>query len=87
MALGEIPASAVSVEVVYGNLDSHGGLTGAKTMEMERAEALGGGRFRYRQSIRCQDTGRFGFTARAVPKGAEWRGLMPGYITWATWDD
>ena len=87
VALGEIPASAVSVEVVYGSLDSHGGLTGAKTMEMERAEALGGGRFRYRQSIRCQDTGRFGFTARAVPKGAEWRGLMPGYITWATWED
>ena len=87
VCLGEIPPEAVSVEVVYGTLDSHGGMGDAKTQEMRLAENLGNGRYRYAQFICCEDTGRFGFTARAVPKGAEWRGLMPGYVTWATWEE
>lgn len=87
VSLGEIPPEAVVVQVVSGALDTHGGVRGAATVEMERAEDLGDGRWRYRAAIRCTATGRFGFTARAVPRGAEWRGLMPGYITWATWDE
>ena len=87
VSLGEIPPEAVSVEVVYGVLNSHGGMRSPKTLAMEKIADLGGGRYRYGSLLECSDTGRFGFTARAVPRGAEWRGLMPGYVTWATWDD
>lgn len=87
VSLGEIPEEAVRVEIVYGNLDSHGGIRESKTVDMERGVELGRGRYRYRQVLKCLDTGRFGYTVRVIPRGAEWRGLIPGYITWAQWED
>ncbi len=87
VSLGEIPVDAVCVQIVYGVLDSHGGMRRVRTVEMDKEADLGGGRYRYRQAFPCAETGRFGLTARAVPRGAEWRGLMPGFVAWADWEE
>ncbi len=85
--LGEIAPEDVRVEVYCGDLDAHGQMLLSHTLEMEPVETLADGATVYRQTVPCSRIGRFGFTARVLPRGDEWRGLMPGYIAWADWSD
>jgi starch phosphorylase len=85
--LGDIQPQDVRVEVYYGDLDAFGNIVQSHTLEMELKENVADGHHVYRQTVQCGQTGRFGFTARVLPRGEEWRGLMPGYIAWADWRD
>ncbi len=86
-SLGEIAPDDVEIEVFYGQLASSGDLVHTKALPMAHADDLGHGVHRYRVTLVCPEIGRHGFTARAVPRGAEWRGLMPGFIVWANWEE
>jgi starch phosphorylase len=50
---------------------------------MRVIEDLGGGRYTYGCTIRSDSSGRFGFTARVLPRGDDLIRFMPGLITWA----
>ena len=50
---------------------------------MKVAEALDDGFYRYGCEIRCDSAGRYGFTARIVPRGDDLLRFIPGLITWA----
>jgi len=81
--LGWIEPANASVEVYYGALDASGNITASQALSMDKVEDRKDGTYLYRQTVPCAATGRFGFTVRARPSGPEWRGLMPGLITWA----
>lgn len=85
--LGDIAPKDVKVEVYYGDLDVFGKIVQSHTLEMELTETLADGEHVFRQTVHCTQTGRFGFTARVLPRGEEWRGLMPGYTAWADWKE
>jgi starch phosphorylase len=50
---------------------------------MGLVEDVGHGDHLYRHEIVCSASGRYGFTTRVTPHGADWKPLMPGFITWA----
>jgi starch phosphorylase len=50
---------------------------------MEIAEDRGGGNFLYACTVTCEDSGRYGFTARVGPRADDWIRYTPGLLTWA----
>ena len=83
VVLGELSPKEVSVQVYFGPVDPQNRITESHVQEMGLVEDLGEGRYLYSQTIKCKSTGRYGFTTRVVADGANWHGLMPGFITWA----
>ncbi len=83
VSLGTLRPEEVDVEVYYGPVDPQNHIVKSHASRMELVEDLGEGVYVYSQRIPCERTGRYGFTARVVPDGTCWRGLMPGFITWA----
>jgi len=81
--LGQLSPNEVDVEVYYGPVDSQNRITESHVEKMSIVEDNGGGNYVYRREITCPSTGRFGFTTRAVPRGNEWKAVMPGFIAWA----
>lgn len=81
--LGELRPEEVDVQVYYGPVDPQNEILESHVANMEIVEERGSGVYLYRQAISCTTTGRFGFTARVVADGEDWRGVMPGFITWA----
>ena len=81
--LGELTPDEVEVEVYFGIADSHNEIVESEVKEMTMAEEQGNGRYVYRQELPCSRPGRYGLTARVVPKGSDWSSTMPGYTTWA----
>ncbi|MBL7076536.1 MAG: alpha-glucan family phosphorylase [Kiritimatiellae bacterium] len=81
--LGELTPDEVDVQVYYGLADSQNEIVESELKRMEMAEDQGEGRYVYRQELPCQRPGRYGLTARAVPRGRDWSSTMPGYTTWA----
>lgn len=81
--LGSINPEEVAIELYYGPITPKNEVSKSHSITMEHSEPLGDGKHLYKQEISCIDTGRFGYTTRAVPKERSWRDIMPGLITWA----
>jgi len=50
---------------------------------MTKRQNLGKGKYLYDCIINCNDSGRYGFTARVTPRGDDMIKYVPGLITWA----
>ena len=81
--LGDLRPEEVDVEVYFGTVNSQNQIAESHVEQMTLAEDHGKGDFTYKQCITCRSTGRYGFTTRVTPHGNEWKGIMPGFITWA----
>jgi len=85
VALGELTAGDVSVQLLHGVIGANDEITEPAVVAMEavgREDA--GGRRRYRGSFVCERAGRYGFTVRVVPHHPDL--LTPvemGLIAWA----
>jgi starch phosphorylase len=81
--LGELSPDEVEIELFYGHVRSVDGLVNSKSRPMSVQDSIGNGEYIYACSITCDAAGRYGFTARATPKGDEWIKHMPDLLTWA----
>ncbi|WP_435547778.1 alpha-glucan family phosphorylase [Desulfobacterium sp. N47] len=81
--LGEIIPEEVDVQVYYGRIHSVDSVTDGKSEGMIVEENLGNGCYIYSCAITCSDTGRFGLTARVIPKGDDWIKNTQDFLTWA----
>ena len=81
--LGDLTPNEVDVQAYFGPLDSNNVITESHVQPMERREDKGNGAYVYACNVVCRSPGRYGFTARAIPRGDEWKTAIPGYMTWA----
>ena len=81
--LGVLQPDEVEVELYFGALKSVDTLTRSLTQKMEVMESMGDGHYRYGCDVQCQHAGRYGLTARVIPKGDDRIKFAPGLITWA----
>lgn len=81
--LGGLKPEEVDVEVYYGPVNSENNITESHVEKMDLAEDRSHGRYLFRRQLECQRTGRYGFTARVIPRGPDWRCVMPGFMRWA----
>ncbi|MBU3949595.1 MAG: alpha-glucan family phosphorylase [Proteobacteria bacterium] len=81
--LGEIIPEEVEVQLYYGRIQSVDSVTDGKAEIMTVEKNLGNGNYIYNCAITCCDTGRFGLTARVMPKGDEWIKSTQEFLTWA----
>jgi len=81
--LGELHPGEVEVQAYYGPLKSVDALESSHVQPMEVTEDLGQGRYRYGCTLACRHSGRFGFTARVIPRGDDRLKNMPKLLTWA----
>lgn len=73
----------VDVEICYGPVGSQNKILESRFAKMVPCGDNRDGWQGYSCQLTCQTSGRHGFTARVVPRGANWKNVMPGYITWA----
>ena len=83
VALGSLHPEEVDVELYYGRMRRLGAIEGVMTQNMTLAGDLGDGRFLYRCTVNCLDSGRYGFTVRVVPQSDAWIRSTPELLTWA----
>jgi len=81
--LGEIKPEEVEIQLYFGRMKSVDSVTEGKAELMKVQENLGDGRFVYECDVICDNAGRFGLTARALPKGDDWIKNAPELLTWA----
>jgi len=81
--LGELQPEEVEVQVVYGPVDSQNRMSHCCYEPMEMAGQREDGGYEYRRQIRCERSGRYGFTTRVTAAGEDWKTSMPGFLTWA----
>ncbi len=81
--LGKLRPEDVDVELYYGIVKSFESLSGSKAALMSVEKELGDGDYLYRGEFACEHAGRFGFTARIMPRADFWIQNRPGFITWA----
>jgi glycogen phosphorylase len=81
--LGELSPDEVDVEIYYGPIKQVEECLKGDTQLMAVEENFGNGAYRYGCTMTCQHSGRFGFTARVIPKGDNRIETTPGLITWA----
>jgi len=81
--LGELTPEDVEVQIYHGRIRSSNHLEGSRAETMWLHETTGEGTHIYACTITCSDSGRFGYTARVIPKGDEVLSNTPGLITWA----
>ncbi len=81
--LGALTPEEVEVELYYGALKAVDELKDTRVAKMEMVEDLGDGNYLYACRISCENAGRFGFTARVVPRGDDYMKYTPGFLTWA----
>ncbi|MBR9980115.1 MAG: alpha-glucan family phosphorylase, partial [Desulfatitalea sp.] len=81
--LGDLKPEEVDVELYYGRMQRTNELEKGFTQEMEVVQERGNGTYQYRCTVRCKDSGRFGFTVRVVPRADDWILYSPGLLTWA----
>jgi starch phosphorylase len=67
ISLGELEASDVEVQLVYGRVDESDQLTATSTIPLDVAEVYEGGRMRYEGSVALERSGPFGYTVRVLP--------------------
>jgi glycogen phosphorylase len=68
VALGELSADDVAVEVVYGGVDDTDSLVQPSYLELTAAERIEDGRLRYTGEVPLDRTGPFGYSVRVVPR-------------------
>lgn len=83
VCLGELKPEEVEIELYFGRMKSIDLVTEGKVKSMRVREQIGDGRYLYECDIICEKSGRFGFTARAIPKGDDWIKNSPEFLTWA----
>jgi len=81
--LGQLTPEEVEVQVYYGPLKSVEERVSGHTEKMTVDADLGNGAYRYVCAMTCREAGRFGFTARVIPRGDNRIQLTPTLITWA----
>ncbi|MFP4159300.1 MAG: alpha-glucan family phosphorylase [Desulfobacterales bacterium] len=81
--LNVLTPEEVEVELYYGALKAVDELRDARVAKMEMVEDLGEGSYLYACRVPCEHAGRFGFTARVIPRGDEYLKHTPGFLTWA----
>lgn len=81
--IGEIGPEEIEVQLMYGTLKSLDNLYRPNVVQMEVLENRGKGKYLYNCKVTCGTAGRYGFTARIIPKGDDWIKHAPGLITWA----
>jgi glycogen phosphorylase len=80
--LAELTPDEVDVELYYGNLKSLETLSTSHVEPMQMRENNGNGNYLYACSLKCEVSGRFGFTVRVSPAGDERIKSTPGLLTW-----
>jgi len=83
VTLGKLRPDEVEVELYYGNIKTVETVSKAYIEKMSVKEDRGSGVYLYECVVSCKWPGRYGFTARAVPKGDAMIRFTPGFITWA----
>jgi len=81
--LGELRPDEIDIELYYGPMKTVDIISESHHEKMDVKEVCGNGVYLYACNITCTASGRFGFTARAVPKGDDRIRFAPGLITWA----
>ncbi|MFH2058677.1 MAG: alpha-glucan family phosphorylase [Pseudomonadota bacterium] len=81
--LGELKPDEVELQVYHGRVRTSEQLEGSRSENMWLQETISEGVHIYACTITCADSGRFGYTARVIPKGDEILSYIPGLITWA----
>lgn len=85
--LGDIAPEDVVVEFFSGRLDPAARVHAGRGVAMEVQQKLGRGVYLYAQTVKCEEPGAFGFSARVTPRDVALRDTMPGYMTWAVLDN
>jgi glycogen phosphorylase len=80
---GELKPDELDVEVYFGPVNSENRIVESHIETMNAVEEKAPGIHVYSQEIACRSTGRYGFTARVRPSGSQFKGAIPGYVTWA----
>ena len=81
--LADLVPEEVDVELYYGNLKSLEEVSGSHVEPMDVSEDLGDGNYLYGCSLKCDVSGRFGFTVRVSPRGDKRIKSTPRLMTWA----
>ena len=81
--LAELAPEEVNVELYYGNLKSLAELSASHVEPMAVQDDSGSGKYLYGCSLRCDVSGRFGFTVRVSPRGDKRIKSTPRLLTWA----
>ena len=81
--LAELAPEEVDVELYFGNLKSLEEVAESHVEPMEVREDLGNGNYLYSCSLKCEVSGRFGFTVRVSPRGDKRIKSAPRLMTWA----
>ena len=85
--LGELTPEEVVIQVYHGKLKPSNLLEGSRSEIMWLQKTIAQGTHIYACTITCSDSGRFGVTARVIPKGDEVLSNTPHLITWAQEED
>lgn len=80
--LGELKPAEVAVELCMGPAAPGNQARSPAFAPMSLKSSRPGGSHEYTILVACPESGRFAFTARAVPVGNDWKASSPGYITW-----
>jgi starch phosphorylase len=81
--LGDLLPEEIDVQLYYGRMKRIGELEKGLTQKMAMVEDLGEGQYRYKCTVTCLDSGRYGFTVRVGPQADDWIRYTPGLLTWA----
>ena len=68
VALGDLSASDVEVQVVHGRIGADDVLTSTAVSPMEVGESYEGNRHRFDAAVQLKHSGAFGYTVRVVPR-------------------
>jgi glycogen phosphorylase len=84
--LGELTPDEVEVQIYHGKLKGAGDMDGSRAEIMVLQNTISDGTYIYGCQVVCSDSGRFGYTARVIPKGDVVLRNTPGLITWVSAD-
>ena len=68
VALGDLSASDVEVQVIHGRIGADDLLTSTTVSPMQVGESYEGNRHRFDAAVRLEHSGAFGYTVRVVPR-------------------
>jgi starch phosphorylase len=82
--LGSLSPEDITVEAYYGHLDHMGEFIDRNTLPLSPENDLGGGVRRFKNSVACRSTGKFGYTVRVTPSQARLANtFVMGLVSWA----
>lgn len=81
--LSDLSPDEVDVQLYHGRVDAENRIIESLSDSMVMQESRGEGAYVYRQELDCTGSGRYGLSARVIPRGADWSHVMPGFMTWA----